>query len=387
MSAKSKPSKADATRALRVQKYSAPSSPEQIRQRDLDHHERIIAAGQRSFVEMGQSLDAIRSKRLYGKEFDTFAEYCDERWEMTAAQANRLIAASKLVIAVTPIGVEINSEAVARELVPLIEHPEKVKAVYDEAVRRACGGRVTAKLVGEVRRALYELDGEVVKDPEPPAEDPMKDFQHVQDLADAAARGGEEETSQAGDDVTQAAEVDSGAGTVRPASPSTTDDTPAGESSTEGDSVYRQPGSDHREGTAGPTGDAADESTPSVDDDGDESDSEPGEASLSGDTEQQRAGSGVALPAAAPKRVLSDEEVERRAQQRTQRIGEALVALWGTYGDHPAEWFEQHWRREFAHHARDMPRVAEIFTPDGIRRIARNLNDLADWAEKEEFQL
>jgi hypothetical protein len=47
----------------------------------------------------------IRDSRLYRQEFDTFEDYCRERWKMSKTNANRLIDAAEVATNVTPIGV------------------------------------------------------------------------------------------------------------------------------------------------------------------------------------------------------------------------------------------------------------------------------------------
>lgn len=143
------------------------SGAEIARKRQLFDHERVIEGARKSFIDMGRSLAKIRNDRLYGEEFDTFAEYCETRWEISEAYANRVINAARVALQATPIGVEINSEAVARELVTLTDEPELLRQVWDEAERRAAGGRVTAALVAAARDSLLPpaeppIEGEVV---------------------------------------------------------------------------------------------------------------------------------------------------------------------------------------------------------------------------------
>lgn len=70
-------------------------------------------------------------------------------------------------------------------------------------------------------------------------------------------------------------------------------------------------------------------------------------------------------------------EDEQVARQRSERVAEALVSLWGQLGDDPATWLAQTWRAD-AYRQRDMPKVRDVFTPAGLRRIATTLTVLAD---------
>lgn len=152
-----------ALREMRDQRLSTSADPAEQTRRVLVGHEHVIENARRSFVDMGRSLLAIRTERLYADEYPTFAEYCDARWDISEAYANRVINAALVAIKSTPIGVEINSEAQARELSDLVDEPEQLRQVWDEATRRAAGGRVTAALIKEVRRAL-----------DPPPADPLE---------------------------------------------------------------------------------------------------------------------------------------------------------------------------------------------------------------------
>jgi hypothetical protein len=147
-----------------------PTGAELVRRRKLDNHERVIEGARKSFIEMGRALGQIRRDRLFEPSFSSFAEYCEARWEISEAYANRVINAARVALISTPIGVEINSEAVARELVPLTDDPAAIGAVYEEAERLSENGRVTAQLIRKARETLYPaarvIDGEVADDPD-----------------------------------------------------------------------------------------------------------------------------------------------------------------------------------------------------------------------------
>jgi hypothetical protein len=50
-----------------------------------------------SFVEVGAALIEIRDAKLYRDGFDTFDDYCSERWDFSRQRAYQLIDASALV--------------------------------------------------------------------------------------------------------------------------------------------------------------------------------------------------------------------------------------------------------------------------------------------------
>lgn len=56
--------------------------------------EKSIAAGQKTFVEVGLALAEIRDSKLYRSDFNSFEEYCREKWGWTKQHAYRLIEAA-----------------------------------------------------------------------------------------------------------------------------------------------------------------------------------------------------------------------------------------------------------------------------------------------------
>jgi hypothetical protein len=111
------------------------------------------------FIEVGEALMVVRESRLYRAEFATFEAYCRERWALTTDYANKLISAARVVevISNTPV-LEIDSEEVdipatesqARELAPLLNDPQELRIVWQEAVQRT-EGRPTAAAIRAVR--------------------------------------------------------------------------------------------------------------------------------------------------------------------------------------------------------------------------------------------
>jgi hypothetical protein len=120
-------------------------------QERLAELEQIIERGLGTFVDVGRALLEIQQRRLYRAAGQrTFAEYVAKRWELSSAHAYRQIEASKVVDILTPIG-ELPlpaNEAQARELAPLVNDPEAVRAAWMETVQEG-EGRVTARAVRE----------------------------------------------------------------------------------------------------------------------------------------------------------------------------------------------------------------------------------------------
>lgn len=103
-----------------------------------------------TFRPAGEALQTIRDKRLYRETHATFEDYCREKWEMSKTQANRLIAAARVVENLTTVApasvTEHLTESVIRPLTNL--SPEKQKQAFKQAVELAPSQRgLTAKIV------------------------------------------------------------------------------------------------------------------------------------------------------------------------------------------------------------------------------------------------
>lgn len=107
--------------------------------------EAVIERGQRSFIEVGAALLEILDARLYKETHSTFEDYCRDRWDFGRTYASRLIKASLVTEELLPIGNIPATETQARELVPLLETPETMRAVWTEVVDS--GQQITAPLV------------------------------------------------------------------------------------------------------------------------------------------------------------------------------------------------------------------------------------------------
>lgn len=127
---------------------------------DLATHESTIERGLRTFVEVGQSLQAIRDERLYREHFDRFEDYCRERWGWNDRRASQLIAAAGVAANVSTI-VEIGpaTESQARPLTQL--PPDEQADAWEEVVDEAeeTGEKITAKKVQQV--VAKRINGQV----------------------------------------------------------------------------------------------------------------------------------------------------------------------------------------------------------------------------------
>jgi hypothetical protein len=127
-----------------------------------------IAAGLRTFVEVGLALVEIRDGRLYREAYRTFDSYCRDRWGFGRRHAYQVIDAAAVVqnvrnCAQTGGGINVPlpaNEAQARPLAGLA--PYEQGEAWLRAVESAPGGRVTAAHVASVVRDAQRPAGSAV---------------------------------------------------------------------------------------------------------------------------------------------------------------------------------------------------------------------------------
>lgn len=79
----------------------------------------IVQSNLSGFGAMTAALAEIRHSMLYRYEFDTWAQFCRKKFDLSKTHANRLIEAGD--IKMTPIGVKITNEAQARAIAKVPE--------------------------------------------------------------------------------------------------------------------------------------------------------------------------------------------------------------------------------------------------------------------------
>jgi hypothetical protein len=126
-----------------------------------------------SFIAVGNALQTIRDQRLYREEFKTFKDYCNEKWGIGKAHANRLIGGSRVAANLAPRGalctpceIQPTNEAQVRPLTVL--EPAQQCEVWEEAVRSADGKTITYK---QIKSLVAELIGPAAPSP-PKKKDP-----------------------------------------------------------------------------------------------------------------------------------------------------------------------------------------------------------------------
>ncbi|WP_067828336.1 hypothetical protein [Actinomadura kijaniata] len=134
-------------RPRQVEDPQGPLSPEE--QDRLKACEAAIHRLKQAFVAAGRALQAIRDEGLYRDPYPSFEAYLRARWDMSRAQAYRLIDAWSLAEKLSPTG-DISQRQV-RALVPLAKaHGEGAAvAVYQTAVE-IDPAKVTGDLLEDV---------------------------------------------------------------------------------------------------------------------------------------------------------------------------------------------------------------------------------------------
>lgn len=121
--------------------------------------EAVVERGLQTFVEVGAALMEIRDSRLYREHYDTFANYCRERWGVQRRRAYQLMDAAAVVGNVKDFSHPPQVESHAAPLSKL--DPDDQSAAWQRAVESAPDGRVTGAHVEEiVKEYQAEKNGE-----------------------------------------------------------------------------------------------------------------------------------------------------------------------------------------------------------------------------------
>jgi hypothetical protein len=124
--------------------------------------EAVVDEGLRTFVEVGTALATIRDGKLYRQTHNDFASYLSDRFGIGRSQGYRLIDAA--AVALSPIGDTITNEAQARELVTLLDDPDRMRDVVAKA---EASGKITAASLRTAREAAEPAVDEIGQDDEP----------------------------------------------------------------------------------------------------------------------------------------------------------------------------------------------------------------------------
>lgn len=121
--------------------------------------ETTIDKGLVTFYEVGSAFKTIRDSKFYRENFDTFEDYCRQRFGMEKSHTYRLIDCCELRDNLSPIGeVFPANEAQARTLTKL--KPEQQQKVWQEVLDRAPETEdgvklITAKIVSDAVSSMF----------------------------------------------------------------------------------------------------------------------------------------------------------------------------------------------------------------------------------------
>jgi hypothetical protein len=127
---------------------------------ELSQAEQTIEIGLRAFWEAGKALLTIRDKKLYRADYETFENYCESRWRMDRTHAYRLIAASKVLKNLSPVGDNSPLPSSERQIRPLakLKEPSLQQKAWENAVQAAGGSSPTAKQVASTVEELLRAE-------------------------------------------------------------------------------------------------------------------------------------------------------------------------------------------------------------------------------------
>lgn len=150
------------------------------RKKEPDTLQELEAKVARSFVDGAAALRQIRDEARYRTEagYDTFEEYCRERWGFSGAHARRLVAGAELAERVAPIGAI--SESQARVILRIKDRQKQVEA-FREAVESAPQGKLTARHIAEVVAKRLQSKPRNPSKPKPSNEVTAEDVQRARE--------------------------------------------------------------------------------------------------------------------------------------------------------------------------------------------------------------
>ena len=127
--------------------------------------------------EFGRRLEIIRDKRLYRADFDTFEDYCREKWNIGRNMANKQIQAAKVVNElVDSLGtfVPISNEGTAREFneVPKEDRPKVAEAAKQVAAEKG-RDKINSRDVKEAKAKIYKVQTKIEELPPEPDDEPV----------------------------------------------------------------------------------------------------------------------------------------------------------------------------------------------------------------------
>ncbi len=122
-----------------------------IENQRLDQLEDIVSKNLRAYYEVGIALLEIRESRLYRNGYETFEDYCRDRWDMGINYSEKIMNSAKVIDNLksrTNGTTQPQSERQTRPLTRL-SAPLQIEA-WKKAVETAPEGKITAKHIEAV---------------------------------------------------------------------------------------------------------------------------------------------------------------------------------------------------------------------------------------------
>lgn len=149
------------TEALGLDAVPAPYAPSEAAELDATERshlavcERAVSGLQTAFAVAGKALATISQARLYRETHATFAEYLNDRWQMSESQGYRLLDAWPVYAQLEAAGVTVLNERQARELVTTFrKHGGPATLALVQAVTEHAPRKPTAAAFETARKAL-----------------------------------------------------------------------------------------------------------------------------------------------------------------------------------------------------------------------------------------
>jgi len=129
---------------------------------ELDRLEDIIRKGRQTFYEIGKALMEIRERKLYRDVlgYETFEEYCKDRWDFQWNYAYKQIAAAETMdnLKICTIVQKPENEGQLRPLTKLL--PEQQVEAWQKVIENASENKITARLVNKIVKSIIHDETE-----------------------------------------------------------------------------------------------------------------------------------------------------------------------------------------------------------------------------------
>lgn len=153
--------------------------------------ESVIQSGLKTFIDVGQALEAVRSEKLYRDKWKTFEAYCEDIFELSRKRAYQLIDAAKTVkrlesMETLPKILDKNEEVGIDKIIPNEHAANVISKVPDDEIQevldvvveayQATGKPVTGK---SIKDAAAKVADKKQDKPEPTVKEQISKLRSV----------------------------------------------------------------------------------------------------------------------------------------------------------------------------------------------------------------